>query len=488
MNLRIIRLCLDIYCTSPKAFDTIKQHLILPSKRLIRYYKNAIPPKSGWDHDVMQWCSKEAKNLGLNEEQRWSGLIFDEMAIQEDLQFSSVNGKTKLVGAVSLGKTYEDTQFLINGKDEVEIASKVMQFCLVTDSGFRFALSHFPVKTMPAISLLEEFWRGVELCQRYGFRIYWLVCDGGEPNRSFIKLLFPHGSDASQHNFVAYNMHTGKELVVMLDCKHNFKKIRNNLEKSTLKDKSPRQLMLNGNSILFQHWKDAYNWDRNEHSIKVNEHLSDDHFNLTPKSRMRNKLAEDLLDKKMLYLMEQFKIHLFDQGKRAQAEELNETIRLLTFTSELIDLFTRKDKLTSCYDARIIKAKEFIDHLKTWKGNTKTAKEFISDKLWFDLQAMVIGLEQVVKIKSRAFPDTGIIKPVIINQDVIENIFCQVRGSNGQNNNPTYLSYGSTITSVNIGQDAISKKGNTRGIKECLTRACLPVEHPFKKKKKNHND
>jgi len=142
-------------------------------------------------------------------------------------------------------------------------------------------------------------------------------------------------------------------------------------------------------------------------------------------------------------------------------------------------LFTRKDKLTSCYDARIIKAKEFIDHLKTWKGNTKTAKEFISDKLWFDLQAMVIGLEQVVKIKSRAFPDTGIIKPVIINQDVIENIFCQVRGSNGQNNNPTYLSYGSTITSVTallihtcrLGSNFRSFRVGFRGCQSCVSMA-----------------
>ena len=34
---KIIRLCLDLYTISSKAFDTMKKHLILPSKRLIRY-------------------------------------------------------------------------------------------------------------------------------------------------------------------------------------------------------------------------------------------------------------------------------------------------------------------------------------------------------------------------------------------------------------------------------------------------------------------
>jgi len=45
-----------------------------------------------------------------------------------------------------------------------------MQFALVTDSGFRFALAHFPVKSMPAVTLLEKFWEGIELCERAGFR------------------------------------------------------------------------------------------------------------------------------------------------------------------------------------------------------------------------------------------------------------------------------------------------------------------------------
>ena len=33
---RIIRLCLDVYALSPKAFDKTKEFMILPSKRLIR--------------------------------------------------------------------------------------------------------------------------------------------------------------------------------------------------------------------------------------------------------------------------------------------------------------------------------------------------------------------------------------------------------------------------------------------------------------------
>ena len=78
----MMRLCLDIYSTSPKAFDTLKKHLILPSSRTIRYYKNAVPVSTGWDPEVMLWAKNEADSLNLTERDRCCGLIFDEMTIQ----------------------------------------------------------------------------------------------------------------------------------------------------------------------------------------------------------------------------------------------------------------------------------------------------------------------------------------------------------------------------------------------------------------------
>ena len=45
-----------------------------------------------------------------------------------------------------------------------------MQFALVTDSGFRFALAHFPVKSLPAVTLLDKFWEGIERSEKMGFR------------------------------------------------------------------------------------------------------------------------------------------------------------------------------------------------------------------------------------------------------------------------------------------------------------------------------
>jgi hypothetical protein len=51
----------------------------------------------------------------------------------------------------------------------------------------------------------------------YIYRVYWVLCDGGEPNRSFMKMLF--SDDPVKDTFVAFNVHTGQELVVMANPK-----------------------------------------------------------------------------------------------------------------------------------------------------------------------------------------------------------------------------------------------------------------------------
>ena len=40
-NSRIVRLALDLYCKNPKALDTMREFIVLPSNRLIRYVQTA---------------------------------------------------------------------------------------------------------------------------------------------------------------------------------------------------------------------------------------------------------------------------------------------------------------------------------------------------------------------------------------------------------------------------------------------------------------
>jgi hypothetical protein len=65
----------------------------------------------------------------------------------------------------------------------------------------------------------------------------------------------------------------------------------------------PRCLKLNGKNITWQQFKDAFDWDQSNFSLPLHEKLTLEHFDLDSAAKMRNHLAEDVLDRKMLYLM-----------------------------------------------------------------------------------------------------------------------------------------------------------------------------------------
>ena len=84
---------------------------------------------------------------------------------------------------------------------------------------------------------------------------------------------------------------------------HNIKKIRNNIEKSN-KSGKPRCLQIHGKEITWTQFKSAFNWDQKTFSLSLHEKLTMQHFDLDSASKMWNRLAEDVLDTKMLFLMQ----------------------------------------------------------------------------------------------------------------------------------------------------------------------------------------
>ena len=77
--------------------------------------------------------------------------------------------------------------------------------------------------------------------------------------------------------------------------------------------------------------------------------------------------------------------------------------------------------------------------------------------VWSPVYAM--GFRAIVAIKTIVFPQ-AVIKACIINQDVVENHFCQVRACNGQNNHPTWRLQETVQNSIRFGQTTVSRKSN----------------------------
>ena len=167
---------------------------------------------------------------------------------------------------------------------------------------------------------------------------------------------------------------------------------------------------------------------------------------------------------------QKYQENMVGQGK--DSSHLDSTISLLVHTSKLVNLFNDKLVIRSNADPRLGQLNQFHKFMNDWRSeSSENNNQFVSSKLWFDLQSMCLGFGSMVAVKQAQFPQS-IIKPAIINQDGVENHFCQVRSCNGQNNNPTYLQQESTQNSIRFGQTTISPKSNVGAANEHSSSAC----------------
>ena len=91
--------------------------------------------------------------------------------------------------------------------------------------------------------------------------------------------------------------------------------------------------------IEWDHLRKAYLWDISSSSFPVHHKLTQEHIFLTSVNKMRNHLAEEVLNSEMLHLMELYKGSLGQAGLKLSA-----TIELLRCTSVLIKNFRDKTR------------------------------------------------------------------------------------------------------------------------------------------------
>jgi hypothetical protein len=110
-----------------------------------------------------------------------------------------------------------------------------------------------------------------------------------------------------------------------------------------------------------------------------------------------------------------------DLHKDEDANSLEETIKLLHHTSRVVTFFTDKQAIHTVFDNCIKHLDGLLTYFSCWKSVTESAKKFILDKLWFDIQSMVHGFKAITQIKLEKLPESAI-KPWFINEDVVETI------------------------------------------------------------------
>ena len=145
------------------------------------------------------------------------------------------------------------------------------------------------------------------------------------------------------------------------------------------------------------------------------------------------------------------------------------TVDLLEASSTMIEVFEDPKPITSTDDSRLRQLDVPLAWFTKWKESVMskayapgiTGKMLLSDKLRFDLSSMVLGFKSLCEV---VIAKSGSIVPATTNSNIVENIFCQQRGHNGQNTNPNYYQYCHTMNGIILGQQTTTKKCNTGSV------------------------
>ena len=479
----IVQVCLTLWNRSPQAYASLSSSgmLFLPSINLLQRYKNCFDQTSGLNYNMLTWMFKEAKRLNVDMR---GGLILDEMAVQDDLKMSFYGGKNTVDGLVDMGSLAEDLYLLNQHKNELRVATHVLQFLFLSYDGFRFPFAYFPSTGANVSELYLTMWEAIAKLATYDFTIDYVCLDGASNNRALQMLHFESKDEAKSKNFTATNPYGDNQVTLIMDYSHNIKKLRNNINASGNHELCTRKLSIDDKFIVWNHWMEAFLWDRSHNSMRVHQKLTNEHIFLTNVSKMRNHLAEEVLNKDMLHLMKVY------QQSLAEGSYLNKTVELLEHTSAIIELFRDRRPISDLSDARLDCLRNFENWLEAWSQSLNDlndisasvrARMFLSRETYSDLISMIRGFSELctkrIKHHERSLVPAG------LNSDVIENIFCQQRTiCHGSNTNPTVHQYKYAINATILGQNAVSKKSNASSKKRSIEPFKISKPGPLKRK------
>ena len=197
----VISLCLSVWVRSPASYQNLQDSkmLILPSGRQLRRYKNVIPQTSGIIEQVFEWMYHAAKDAKLPDHGWAGGIHHDETKVQKDIVFQMLNGSPTLVGWIDVGDEATKLRIIREKKVQQTIATQVLQLTFLGYTGYRFPICNFPTNGIKASELSIIVWDAIAKLSDWGFQVDYIMQDGGEENRQFIKLHFDKSPESASY-------------------------------------------------------------------------------------------------------------------------------------------------------------------------------------------------------------------------------------------------------------------------------------------------
>jgi hypothetical protein len=122
--------------------------------------------------------------------------------------------------------------------------------------------------------------------------------------------------------------------------------------------------------IQWQMFMDCYKWDQ-QNSLQLHRKLTNEHIFPDTQQKMRNHLAEEVLNNEMLNLMKQYKNSLGEKGQIR-----NGAVQLLENTSHIDSIFRDMRPIATLNDPRLSTLHTVSEWFLEWEryGHEKKSK------------------------------------------------------------------------------------------------------------------
>lgn len=446
----IIRWCFQLYSSSPKAYQFLKDTgvLLLPDKRTLRDYSNCFKVGSGLDSGFLDLVKKDFNNRSdPKDSDVWVGIIHDEVSLRKDLVFDDSG---KLIGFVDLGSvqnSIDDLEQCLSAEQNSPItpeeATHMFVFMVVSlFSDWRMPVAFFPTTTIKSYALFNLFWKCIEELEQREFRVLTSTCDGASPHRLFYKYHIPPGAPKGTIIYKTNNHYAFEKrpLYFICDPVHLLKTTRNNWENSFWRNKT-KKLRNNGMWITWLQLIDAFENDVNSSNVsglRLLHKLTADHIFLNPYLRMRVYLAAQVFSNRVAHA-------ITEQGKPGTEE----TVKFVQNMNDFFDCLNA-NRIYTQYEFKSVYRtptdrrlhwleNDFLKYFQDWKDWAMGQEDvpllerkqyFISDQTWEGLQICVKSFVEVVKF-SLNIPGVNFVVATKFNQDLLEKFFGKLRQKRG---------------------------------------------------------
>ena len=489
---QIIRFAMSLDAKSASAYREVQESgaLILPSERVLRDYKNYFKPKAGINKENVENLKEKASKF--SDVQRYVAVVMDEMKIQSNLVFDKVS--CELIGFIDLGDPMTNYATL---EEEDTIASHALAFLvrgLATD--LKHIIGYYFTGNVTSFQIMPIFCNIVSVLEvSVNLWVVAAVNDGASPNQTFFNLHCNLTEDL-KHDIVYKTKNVfamSRFIFFFADSPHLIKTARNCLYNSGSGSQS-RFMWNNGSYLLFRHIANLFYRDKALplHSLPK---LTLDHIVLTSYSKMKVKLAIQVLSKSVAIALEESDNEEVS-GTAMFCTMMNTFFYCTNVRSKTEYIKKRNDSIKPYFSCDVPRftwlTDVFLKYLEDWRRSTLTrpgeyspderGKMFLSLQTYNGLKISVYShVEAVQFLLNQGFE---YVLTERFMQDELEDYFGHQRARGGRSDNTTAQQFGYNDLTIATQRDiAPVIRGNVGGRYE-VQKWQVVSDEPVKKRAK----